>query len=210
VTQHRKSQSIGLLVTVVFSAVLLWALAAMVWPAPVVYANEPPTDISLSNSSVAENEPISTTVGTFSTTDPDPGDSHTYSFAIGLGDDDNDSFTIVSDTLKTAETFDYETKNTYNIRAQSDDGNGGTYTKPFTITVTDVNDPPVANDDPYSVNEGDVLTVTAPAGVLANDIDDVIGLLDLRDCCLVESAGHRPFTIYYFLFTILYALSRTC
>lgn len=160
----------------------------MVWPAPVVYANEPPTDISLSNSSVAENEPISTTVGTFSTTDPDSGDSHTYSFAIGLGDDDNDSFTIVSDTLKTAETFDYETKNTYNIRVQSDDGNGGTYTKPFTITVTDVNDPPVANDDPYSVNEGDVLTVIAPAGVLANDIDADAG--DTLTATLVSSPSH--------------------
>ena len=40
-TQRRKSQSIGLLMTIVFSAVLLWALAAMVQTTPVVHADGP-------------------------------------------------------------------------------------------------------------------------------------------------------------------------
>ena len=39
-----------------------------------------------------------------------------------------------------------------------------------TITVTPVNDAPVANPDAYTVNEDSVLTVAAP-GVLANDTD---------------------------------------
>jgi len=38
------------------------------------------------------------------------------------------------------------------------------------ITITSVNDPPVANDDYYSVNEDTTLTVSAP-GVLENDTD---------------------------------------
>jgi hypothetical protein len=38
------------------------------------------------------------------------------------------------------------------------------------ITITAVNDPPVAADDRYSVNRGTTLTVAAP-GVLANDAD---------------------------------------
>jgi VCBS repeat-containing protein len=38
------------------------------------------------------------------------------------------------------------------------------------LTITQVNDPPVANDDDYSVNEDTTLTVSAP-GVLLNDTD---------------------------------------
>jgi hypothetical protein len=40
--QRKKSQSIGLLMIGVFLAVLLWALAAMVQPSPVAYADDPP------------------------------------------------------------------------------------------------------------------------------------------------------------------------
>ncbi|MBI5800997.1 MAG: tandem-95 repeat protein [Verrucomicrobia bacterium] len=57
----------------------------------------------------------------------------------------------------------------------TDDGgtaNGGvdTTTRQFTVTVTAVNDAPVANNDSYPMSQGDVLTVAA-AGVLANDTD---------------------------------------
>ena len=40
-TQGEKSQSIGVLMIVVFSAMLLWALTAVVWPVPAVYADDP-------------------------------------------------------------------------------------------------------------------------------------------------------------------------
>jgi VCBS repeat-containing protein len=55
--------------------------------------------------------------------------------------------------------------------------NGGTAnggvdksTNTFTIVVSAVNDTPVASNDSYTMNQGDVLTVAA-AGVLANDTD---------------------------------------
>src|SRR5207247_1407584 len=51
--------------------------------------------------------------------------------------------------------------------------NGGVDTsaaQTFTITVTPVNDAPVAVNDAYSVNEDTILTVAAP-GVLGNDTD---------------------------------------
>src|SRR2546423_15030271 len=61
-------------------------------------ANSAPTDISLSNSSIDENQPSGTTVGTFTTTDPDSGDTHTYSLEnSGCGGGpfpDNSSFSI--------------------------------------------------------------------------------------------------------------------
>src|SRR6185369_15028348 len=40
--------------------------------------NDAPTDLALTPSSVAENQPSGTTVGSFSSTDPDPGDTFTY------------------------------------------------------------------------------------------------------------------------------------
>jgi len=52
-----------------------------------------------------------------------------------------------------------------------EDGNGGTDTAVVAITVTESNDPPIAADDAYSVDEDNTLTVDAPAGVLANDSD---------------------------------------
>lgn len=50
------------------------------------------------------------------------------------------------------------------------DGNGGTDMATVTITVSSVNDAPVADNDNYSVNEDSSLTTPAP-GVLGNDTD---------------------------------------
>ncbi|WP_448600465.1 cadherin domain-containing protein, partial [Thermoleptolyngbya sp.] len=58
----------------------------------VVNVNEAPTAIALTSTSVNENVPVGTTVGTFSTTDPDTGDTHTYTLVSGTGDADNASF----------------------------------------------------------------------------------------------------------------------
>ncbi len=41
----------------------------------------------------------------------------------------------------------------------------------MTITVTAVNDPPVADDDSYTVAEDGTLTVAAGTGVLDGDTD---------------------------------------
>jgi uncharacterized repeat protein (TIGR01451 family) len=106
--------------------------------------NEAPTDITLSNSSVDENMPASAVVGTFSGTDPNPGDTLTFSLLPGEG---NTYFSVYDGTiLKARQTFDYETRKTYGISVLADDGNGGTYRKDFTVTVNDVNDAPVISE----------------------------------------------------------------
>jgi VCBS repeat-containing protein len=56
----------------------------------------------------------------------------------------------------------------FNYRAS--DGKGGTASASVSITVTPVNDAPVAAADAYSVQQGGVLSVGAP-GVLGNDSD---------------------------------------
>ncbi|MEA5520144.1 putative Ig domain-containing protein, partial [Limnoraphis robusta] len=108
--------------------------------------NETPSDISLSNNSLEENQAIGTVVGTFTSTDEDTNDNHTYSLVAGLGDTDNAQFEIVNGELKTKASFDFESKDSYNIRVQTNDKNGGTFQKQFTINVDNVNDAPVLNN----------------------------------------------------------------
>ncbi|MFK7953730.1 MAG: LamG-like jellyroll fold domain-containing protein, partial [Ekhidna sp.] len=94
----------------------------------------PPTDISLDNTSVFENEAIGTVVGQLSTTDVDVSDTHTYS----LSGTDAASFQINGSALETAAVFDFETKNSYDITITTDDGNTNTFDKNFTILIDDI------------------------------------------------------------------------
>jgi hypothetical protein len=98
-------------------------------------SNQPPTDISISVTSLNENLPIGATVGTLSTFDSDAGDAFVYSFCGGA---DDASFSIAGASLQTAAVFDYETKNSYAICVRTTDSGGLTFDKNFTITVTNV------------------------------------------------------------------------
>ena len=104
--------------------------------------NETPTNLTLSNSTVAENQVIGTVVGNFSSTDPDTGNTFTYSLVTGTGATDNSLFSISNNQLKTNTVFDYETKNSYNIRVKTTDQGGLSFEKQLTIGVTDVNETP--------------------------------------------------------------------
>jgi hypothetical protein len=100
--------------------------------------NESPTNISLTSSSISENVPTGTTIGTLSTTDPDSGDTFTYQLYDSVTYPDNNSFSISGSSLKSAVVFNYEAKSSYTIRIRSTDAGGLTYTKTLTITITDV------------------------------------------------------------------------
>jgi len=110
----------------------------------VAFTNHAPTDLSLSSSSVLENQPVGTVVGTFSTTDPDlPGDVFTYSLVDTTTYPDNAAFAVVGNQLTTTVGLDYETKNSYSIRVRSTDQGSSWYEKVLTINVTDA--PPTAH-----------------------------------------------------------------
>ena len=100
------------------------------------------TFIARITATVAENQPSNTTVGTLTTTDPDAGNTFTYTLVTGTGDADNGSFTVVGDLVKTAASFDFETKNSYTIRVRTTDQGGLFFEKSLTINVTNVNEPP--------------------------------------------------------------------
>jgi sulfatase modifying factor 1 len=104
----------------------------------VTNVNEMPTDIALSGASVAENQPSGTAVGTFTTTDPDAGNTFTYTLVSGEGSADNASFTIDGSVLKTAASFNFEGKSSYSVRVKSTDAGGLSTEKAFTIANVDV------------------------------------------------------------------------
>ncbi|MFT6866646.1 MAG: hypothetical protein ACJA08_001481 [Cyclobacteriaceae bacterium] len=81
-------------------------------------------------------------VGPLSTTDIDAGETYTYTLVAGTGDADNGSFSIVGDHLQSASKFDFETKDTYLIRINTNDGNGGDFEKALTITISNVSEVP--------------------------------------------------------------------
>jgi hypothetical protein len=104
--------------------------------------NLAPTDLALSATTVNENVPVNTVIGTFSSTDPDTGNSFTYSLVAGTGDTDNTAFSIVGNQLQINNSPDFETKNSYSIRVKTTDQGGLGFEKVLVITVNDVNETP--------------------------------------------------------------------
>jgi VCBS repeat-containing protein len=134
----------------------------------VTCVNDPPTDIALSKSDVDENQPINTVVGTFSTTDPDVGDTHTYTLVAGAGSTDNGSFNISGNQLRTSAVFNFEVKNSYSIRVRTTDSGALFFEKVFTITVNDLPEAPVAGNDSYDTIGNTELRVDLAAGTTPN------------------------------------------
>ncbi|WP_137907984.1 DUF4347 domain-containing protein, partial [Dolichospermum planctonicum] len=104
--------------------------------------NDAPTNLTLSTSTVAENQIIGTVIGNLSTTDPDTGNTFTYSLVTGDGATDNSLFTISGNQLRTNAVFDFETKNNYSVRLRTTDQSGLSFEKQLTIGVTDLNETP--------------------------------------------------------------------
>jgi VCBS repeat-containing protein len=122
----------------------------------VTCVNDSPTNVSLTPSSVPENKPAGTVVGTFSTTDVDIGDTFSYELVSGEGSEDNGSFEVSGNQLKTKASFDFETKSSYKIRVKSTDSGPASFEKQLTITVENANDAPTNLAlAPASINENE-------------------------------------------------------
>jgi murein DD-endopeptidase MepM/ murein hydrolase activator NlpD len=108
--------------------------------------NEAPTSLSLSNTSVNENQPAGTTVGSLTSSDPDANDVHSYTLVSGTGSTDNSLFRISGSLLQTHAVFDFETRKTYSVRLRVTDAGGLYLERAFNITILDINDAPTALD----------------------------------------------------------------
>ena len=102
----------------------------------VANVNEGPTDIALSNATVAENA-AGAVVGTLSTTDPDTGDSHTYAVS-------DNRFEVVGGQLKLKDgiALDHEAEPSVTVQVTSTDAGGLSIDENFTITVANANEGP--------------------------------------------------------------------
>ncbi|MED7679702.1 hypothetical protein GN286_17510, partial [Rhodobacteraceae bacterium IMCC15231] len=113
--------------------------------------NKAPTDITLTSSSISEGA-SSLVVGTLKTTASDQSDGVAFTYEIAeISGTDYGAFSINQSTgeLSFKDQPDYETKSSYSLTIISTDEGGKTYSKTFSISVTDTNEAP---------------TLTVPAG----------------------------------------------
>ena len=93
--------------------------------------------------------------------------SSTFTLVDGNGSTDNANFTLdANGTLKTAGSFDFETKSSHSIRVRATDENNGTLEKVFVVAVTDVpeNAAPVFTSSPTAfVRENETFAIDANA-----------------------------------------------
>jgi hypothetical protein len=108
----------------------------------VTNVNDSPTDIDLSNATIAENLEGTPAIGNLTTTDEDDSEEFTYTLVSGTGDADNSAFTIDGAALRATSAFDFETQSSYSVRIRAIDQGGLWIEKIFTILITDANDAP--------------------------------------------------------------------
>ncbi|MBL1199463.1 MAG: hypothetical protein FWK04_10315 [Nostoc sp. GBBB01] len=107
-------------------------------------ANNAPTGLTLSTTSINENVAANSVVANLSTIDPDIGDTFTYTLVTGTGSTDNSVFSIVDNQLRINSSPNFEAKNSYSIRVRTTDQGGLSFESPFTITINNVNEIPTA------------------------------------------------------------------
>jgi Bacterial Ig-like domain (group 1)/Putative Ig domain/WD40-like Beta Propeller Repeat len=128
----------------------------------------PPTNITLSNTTITTYEPIGTTVGTITSTDPNSGQTITYTLSGPAAGD----FTINSSgQLLTNTVFTGTTTQTYSITVTATDSPAGlSSSQTFTITVNPTTSTPtnitlsnttITTDEPIGTTVG-TITSTDP------------------------------------------------
>lgn len=177
---------------------------------------QPPQTVSLLTNTIAENSGPNTPISSFTTFDPDGGFVG-HELVAGLGDDDNDLFEIAGGFLRAKQTFDFETKSSYTIRARATDVTGLSSEGSLTIEVTDANDEPVANDVSFDIaagaanttlvgtygatdaDAGQSLTYSITAGNGTGDgafeIDPMSGAITVKDSTQLDFVVTPTFTL---------------
>ena len=130
--------------------------------------NQTPTDITLDNTTVAENSP-GAIFGNLGVVDPDTGDTHTWQV-------DDARFEVVSDQLKlkAGQSLNFETEPSVNLTITATDSGALSYNELFTIAVTNVNEAPTGITlDNTTVAENADGGIVGNLNVADPDADDV-------------------------------------
>lgn len=125
--------------------------------------NEDPYAMYLTNTTVDEKLPELSFVSKIITFDEDRMDYHTYSLIEGEGDADNAYFTIWNDSLLTNEVLIYEQKQAFNIRIQTRDKGGKTYSMRVIVNLNNTSGVDLVSDNRYNAYfSQDMLVVKSP------------------------------------------------
>gem|GEM_PF-4950751 len=106
----------------------------------VIEVTSAPTDILLSKSTILENQPAGTEVGTLAAIDDNQSAGHSYDLVSGEGATHNGLFVIDGNSLKTFTVFDYEMDSVYSIRLKVTDEDGESFEKVIQIEVLNLDD----------------------------------------------------------------------
>ncbi|MDA9831698.1 hypothetical protein N9C66_10220, partial [Akkermansiaceae bacterium] len=111
-------------------------------------ATDGPNDLALSSLVVAKTSTIGSAVGTFTTTDPTPGDTFTYSLEEGTGSTDNGLFEIDGNTLRIDRDLTALAGGAIlSLRVRTTDAAGAFYEEVFNIEVVNDSDNDGLDDD---------------------------------------------------------------
>ena len=101
--------------------------------------NDPPTGLSLSESSIKENVAAGTLIGKLKVEDVDPDDK----FKFGIAKDNREDFSLDGSNLLTKRPFDFEEEKSFTIAVQVTDSGGEKIVDNVTVTVENENEKPV-------------------------------------------------------------------
>lgn len=131
--------------------------------------NEAPTEMMISDTTIAEDIPVGSFVATLSTNDPDLDDPYTFSFIAGDGDTNNADFLIKDDTLLSNRIFTAGESLSIRIRS-TNNADASTYLeKDFQFNVLD-----------YTGTDRNVADKSGNISVFPNPMNDFTQI-DLRD-----------------------------
>jgi hypothetical protein len=170
-------------------------------------SNNIPTDITISNNNINENVISWTNIWTLSTTDVDVWDTHTYTLVSWAWDNDNSYFTITTDTLSINVSPDFELKNQYSLRIQTDDGNWWTFQKNIFIyinnlaettdSIIDFED--ISDESKYNVTSWTwTRTINNPYEWTYSLESDNWWLANTQSCFEITNTFNAPWTVSFY------------
>ncbi|XP_046847458.1 cadherin-23-like [Xenia sp. Carnegie-2017] len=164
--------------------------------------NEAPTSLYLSNSTLQENSPNTTYVGTLTAEDPD-GSNQSFTYTLA---DNTASFLIGGtnhDELFHLGSVDYELTPSLLVHVIVTDGGGLHFEKIFTITVLDVNDAPTD----IEIRKDSSLTENSVENIFISNVAMIDEDRNIKTSCkLLDSSEDR---VKLDLLTLLVGLRPT-
>lgn len=156
--------------------------------------NEDPYAMYLTNTTVDEKLPELSFVSKIITFDEDRMDYHTYSLIEGEGDADNAYFTIRNDSLLTNEVLIYEQKQAFNIRIQTRDKGGKTYSMKVIVNLNNTSGVDLVSDNRYNAYfSQDMLVVKSPesGSEMRIEMYNITGQIVLKEMLESDESNFR-------------------